>query len=123
MKNSAMKLFFNFTGSVFLLLGIAGVILPLVPATPFLLLAGFFFSRGSPRFHRWIIHHKYFGPPIKDWETRGVISRNNKIIATLMLGISALLLLLKSDIVLFGKVGFSLFATVILIFVWSRPNQ
>src|SRR5690606_8396288 len=48
-------------------LALAGVVLPLLPATPFLLLAAFAFTRSSPRLHAWLLGHRHFGPLIEDW--------------------------------------------------------
>jgi len=61
--------------------GIAGVVLPLVPTTPFLLLAAFAFARSSPRLHNWLVNHPRLGPPIADWQAHGAISRRTKLIA------------------------------------------
>jgi uncharacterized membrane protein YbaN (DUF454 family) len=61
--------------------GIAGVFLPLVPTTPFLLLAAFAFARSSPRLHDWLVNHPRLGPPIADWQAHGAISRPTKVIA------------------------------------------
>ncbi len=113
----------NFLGGFFLLLGIAGVILPLLPATPFLLLSGFFFSKGSPKFHHWLLNHQYFGPPIRDWEQRGVIRKSNKFLASLMLAVSAVVMLPNPKIPLAGKVSFALLAISILFFIWTRPSD
>jgi uncharacterized membrane protein YbaN (DUF454 family) len=60
---------------------IAGVLLPLVPTTPFLLLAAFAFARSSPRLHGWLVKHPHLGPPITDWYAHGAISRRAKIAA------------------------------------------
>ena len=61
--------------------GIAGVLLPLVPTTPFLLLAAFSFARSSPRLHSWLMTHPRLGPPIADWNAHGAINRRAKIMA------------------------------------------
>ncbi len=57
-----------------LVLGVAGIVLPLLPTTPFLLLAAYCFTRGSERLNNWLISHPTFGPPIIDWRKYGAIS-------------------------------------------------
>ncbi|MBW7949136.1 MAG: DUF454 family protein [Pseudorhodoplanes sp.] len=61
--------------------GIAGIILPLVPTTPFLLLAAFAFARSSPRLHAWLVSHPRLGPPINDWQRHRAIRRRAKVVA------------------------------------------
>lgn len=68
-------------GALALLLGIIGIALPLLPTTPFLILAAFCFSRGSQRLHDWLLSHPRFGPPIRDWREHGAISRKGKALA------------------------------------------
>nr|WP_102490003.1 YbaN family protein [Vibrio breoganii] len=60
-------------GVVCLVLGIIGVVLPLLPTTPFVLLASACFMRSSPRLNQKLLSHPTFGPIIEDWrDTRGV---------------------------------------------------
>ena len=59
-------------------LGALGVVLPLLPTTPFILLAAFCFQKGSDRLHRWLMEHPRFGPLIADWRERGAIPRKAK---------------------------------------------
>ncbi len=61
--------------------GIAGIVLPLVPTTPFLLVAAFAFARSSDRLHSWLVTHPRLGPPITDWRDHGAISRRAKVLA------------------------------------------
>lgn len=68
-------------GGLFLGLGLLGVVLPVLPTTPFLLLAAGCFARSSPRLHGWLLGHPIFGPPIQNWEENGAISRRAKQMA------------------------------------------
>lgn len=68
-------------GVMSLLLAIIGVVLPLLPTTPFLLLSAFAFERSSERLHNWLVTHARFGPPIAMWRRYGAISNRSKRIA------------------------------------------
>jgi uncharacterized membrane protein YbaN (DUF454 family) len=68
-------------GTISLGLGILGIILPLLPTTPFLLLAAFCYLKGSERMHKWLLNHRIFGKYIRNYlEGRG-IPLKTKIIA------------------------------------------
>jgi uncharacterized membrane protein YbaN (DUF454 family) len=62
-------------------MAIAGVILPILPTTPMLLVAVWAFGRSSPELAEKIRAHKVFGPPIRDWQDNGVISLGSKALA------------------------------------------
>jgi len=102
-------------------LGIVGIVLPLLPTVPFLLLAAFFFARSSEALHSWLISHPRFGPPIVDWQTRGAISPRVKRLSTLsvaaVFGLS-LILGLRPLILIVQAIAL----TGVMIFIWSRPN-
>lgn len=68
-------------GSLSLALGIAGAALPLLPATPFLLLAAFCYAKGSQRLHRWLVTHPRFGKTVRDWNRHRAISARAKRLA------------------------------------------
>lgn len=72
-------------------LGAAGIVLPLLPTVPFMLLAAYFFARSSPRLEARILDHPRFGPPIRAWRTRGAISPAGKRAALAAFAFSALL--------------------------------
>ncbi|MBV1907570.1 MAG: YbaN family protein [Pseudomonadales bacterium] len=72
-------------GTVSLLLGSIGIILPLLPTVPFLLLSAFCFARSSEPAHVWLLSHRYFGPPILQWQEHGAISNTAKVLAMVSL--------------------------------------
>jgi len=63
------------------MLGLIGVPLPLLPTTPFLLLAAFAFAKSSPRLHAWLINHPRWGQIINNWNDGGRIDRKSKTLA------------------------------------------
>jgi uncharacterized protein len=73
-------------------LGVIGAFLPILPTTPFLILSAYLFSKSSPRFHTWLLDLPWAGGAIKDWEKNRVIRPRAKILCTIMLIISALLI-------------------------------
>ncbi|HTN32565.1 MAG TPA: YbaN family protein [Marinobacter sp.] len=69
-------------------LAVAGIVLPLLPTTPFVLLAAYFASKGSPAFARWLEEHPQFGPAINDWRERRAIPVKAKALACGMMVLS-----------------------------------
>lgn len=76
-----MRIFWFGLGSIATGFGIAGIVLPLVPTTPFLLVAAYAFARSSPTLHDWLVTHPRLGPMITDWQSSGAIDRRTKLIA------------------------------------------
>lgn len=72
-------------GMLCLLLGAVGLVLPLLPTTPFVLLAAGCFARSSPRMHQWLLNNALFGPVLQDWERNRCVSRRVKRVALTMM--------------------------------------
>ena len=108
-------------GWFFVVLGLIGIALPLLPTTPFLLLAAVCFSKSSDNIYRWLINHPTLGPPIINWREKRAITRRSKIVATL----SMLVLLVITPLV-----GAPWWATavqaavlaVVAIFLWRQAE-
>ena len=81
MESGLLRSLYLVLGLAFSALGIAGAFLPLVPTTPFLILASWFFARSSPRLERWLVDHPTFGPMLRAWRDEGAIPRRAKILA------------------------------------------
>lgn len=77
-------------GCSFVALGVAGVILPVLPTTPFMLIALWCFARSSQRFHDWLYHHRMFGPPLQKWDRYRVIPISAKVFACAAMSASLL---------------------------------
>lgn len=77
-------------GSISLGLGVLGIFLPVLPTTPFLLLAAALFFRSSPRLYRWLLGHKYLGPYIRNFLHDRSIPLHVKILVVSLLWITAI---------------------------------
>lgn len=102
-------------------LAVIGIPLPGLPTTPFLILAAFAFSKGSPKARAWLIDHAHLGPMIQDWEARGAISRRSKALAVSMMA-ALLILSLILGVPLWAFAIQALFIGGSAAFVLSRPD-
>ncbi|TWW08124.1 hypothetical protein E3A20_27470 [Planctomyces bekefii] len=102
--------------------GILGIFLPLLPTTPFVLLAAFLFSRGSKRCHDWLLSHRTFGPLIQDWERGGVIRLTAKVWSTAMIVPLFSYTLLFVQVATWVKGVVVLVGAAVLTFIWTRPS-
>lgn len=116
-----MRFLWLVTGVLFLGLGLLGAFLPILPTTVFLLVAAGCFARSSPRLHGWLIGHPVLGPPIRNWQDHGAISRPAKRLAVstmaVVFGLS----------VLFGLPAVALIGQAVLMvvgaaFILTRPD-
>jgi len=81
----AAMLLYKALGFLFLGLAFVGVFLPLLPTTPFVLLAAACFAKSSERWYRWLLSNRTFGPIIKNWQEEQCISCHVRRIAVLSL--------------------------------------
>lgn len=102
-------------------LGILGVFLPVLPTTPFILLAAWAATRGSPRLLAWLESHPAFGQILHDWRRGGVVSRKAKWSATIVMASSALIILVfvRKPFVQIMAIGSMV---CVLAWLWRRPE-
>ncbi len=116
-----MRVLWLIGGGTALACGAVGVVLPLVPTVPFLLLAAFCFARSSDTLHDWLVTHPTFGPPIEDWRSGGAIRPRAKRLATVSIAAAFLLSILmgvRPTILLIQ----ALVLSAVLVFIWTRPG-
>ncbi|NIF46327.1 DUF454 family protein [Enterobacter sp. Ap-1006] len=107
-------------GWLAVVLATLGVILPLLPTTPFLLLAAWCFARSSPRFHHWLLYRSWFGSYLRHWQTHRAMPRGAKPKAILFILVTFALSLWLVKIV-WVRILLLVILCALLIFMWRIP--
>ncbi|WP_114416831.1 YbaN family protein [Marinospirillum perlucidum] len=116
-----LRWFYLMMAGLCMVLVILALLLPLVPATPFLLLAAWFANRGSPRFHRWLWENRYFRPILLAWEEEKAIPASVKKVTLVLLLISGVFVWSTQD-ALWIRLAATLLLLAIGGFLLSRPT-
>jgi len=118
MRKKIKKYLLILCGLLSIVLGIIGAVLPILPTTPFLILALACFANSSPRFHKMLLNNRYFGADLQQWEQERTICRSSKVKAMLLVVLTFSL----SITVLHGRLqlqlGLMLLGSILLIFMW-----
>ncbi len=117
------KTLFILAGWASVILGVIGIFLPLLPTTPFLLLAAYCFSRGSERWHAWLLNQPYLGKAIRDWNEHGVIRPRAKAMCVGLMVVTMGFTTVFLAIPIYGKVSMLAIGLYTTIFVLSRPSR
>lgn len=86
-----MKILFICLGFLFVGIGAVGIVVPILPTTPFLLLASFFFAKGSKRFHDWFMSTKLYKKHLESFVKSRSMTLKSKL--TILLPVSAMLII------------------------------
>lgn len=114
---------FGVLGTIFLALGILGMVLPLLPTTPFLLLAAYCYAKSSERLYGLLTENRYLGRYIKDWRDGKGIPLKSKITAIVMLAAAAAYSLIAVEMHLALKILFFLVASGVTVYIMTRPTR
>jgi uncharacterized protein len=109
-----MRIFFIVLGILSVILAALGILLPGLPATPFLLLASYSFARSSKRMHDWLVNNKIFGPILSDFLDRKGIRLHIKIISIVMMWgmmLVSVFFLMENDVIKYVAIGGALIGT------------
>ena len=108
---------------LFFVIGILAIFVPVIPTTPFMILALWAFSKSSERFHHWLYHHRLFGPPLQHWHQYRVIPLVAKIFAIFFMSVSFLYLVLYSGINSWIIVSAGIFILIAAVYILSKPSR
>ena len=108
-------------GVVFFVLGALGAILPILPATPFLLLTSVFLLKASPRLNALLLRSRLFGPILTDWQVHGGVRRDAKVKAVVAVSLAVALTVILSGYSLLPTVVVCVLATVGVVVIWRLP--
>lgn len=104
-------------------LGVLGAVLPVLPTTPFLLLALWAFSRSSPRFHAWLLHHPWLGRYVQEWERHRIIPLRAKIIALVSMALSLTWAVFYSSAPWYALAAMAAFMAYGAFYILSKPSR
>jgi len=117
-----MKIIYTLFGSLFVGLAILGIILPLLPTTPFLLLAAWCYAKGSDRFYNWLMTHKWFGPYIKSYQEGKGLPKALKVRVLIILWVTMSVTIIFFAKPIFLKSLLFIIASSVSIYIWKLPS-
>lgn len=106
---------------IFIILAVIGAILPGMPTTVFLILAGWAASKGWPEVDEWLLNHPKYGNTLKQWREHGTVPRKAKYWATTMMAISAILMF-YTNAPLLVKIFTDVTMLIVAIWLCTRPE-
>lgn len=116
------KWLFRILGSLFLVVGIAGLVLPVLPGAIFLIVSAACFARGSKKIYNWLVSHKWLGSYVKDFHEGKGIPLKAKVVATLSVLVPTIINLIIFK-VLWIKLFVIVMSVIILAYVWHQPTR
>lgn len=120
--NGVLRYFLLGIGTLSLGLGIIGMVLPLLPTTPFILLSATCYFRASNRAYEYLLHHKAFGKYIDDYRNKGGITLKVKVYALTLLWLSISSCIIFSQIPSLAKVTIFFIASVVTYHIASKKT-
>lgn len=118
-----VRLLFLLLGALFVAVGIAGIFLPVLPTTPFMLVAAACFARSSDRFYNWLLEHPVFGKTVREWREHRAIPRKAKWTAIIMMA-ATLSVSITFFVPYFAlKIALAVFGVTLAIYLYRIPSR
>jgi uncharacterized protein len=117
------RYFYLSLGWISVVLGAIGIILPIMPTTPFLLVAVWAFSKSSPELAAKIRNHPRFGPYVRHWQDHGVIPTQAKVLAVMMMGAAGVYLVRFSNAPAWASYSASGVMAALAVYITTRPSR
>ena len=109
-------------GWLMVLVGMAGVFVPLFPTIVFLLIALWAFSISAPRFREWLFEHRWFGPPLRAWVAHRAIPKYAKVLSVATMAGSVTVIALFAAVSWMVPALAAAVSAPVALFIVSRPN-
>lgn len=119
------RIVFASLGYTFLGLGVIGIVIPVFPTTPFVILSAGCFTQGSPKLHNWLRNSKFFGEYIENYQNKKGIRKSTKIFSIIFLWFMIILSILMNrqiyvDILLFTV---AILVTIHIVMLRNMPRN
>lgn len=119
----AVRALFAVLGTLFVAIGLVGVVLPVLPTTPFLLLAAACYVRASERCYRWLLSAPAFGPLILEWRRYRSIPRRAKLSAVTLLALTLTVSIVFFLEHAFVRVALALLGLALALWLYRIPSR
>ncbi|MCC7548712.1 MAG: YbaN family protein [Burkholderiales bacterium] len=121
--SSTVRVALVLLGSAFVALGVAGIFLPVLPTTPFLLVAAACYARASRRFYNALLNNRWFGPAVLEWQQHRSIRYRTKLISIAMMAVT-----LSISIVFFVRdprlqAALAVFGLALAVYMYRIPSR
>lgn len=124
-KHSSLfvRVIFFMLGTLFVVLGIAGIFLPVLPTTPFMLLAAACYARASTRFYNWLLNNRTFGPTILEWRRYRSIPYRVKLTAIALMAVTLSISIIFFIPRLEVQIGLAIFGLLLAAYLYRIPSR
>ncbi len=119
---TAVRLFYLALGWLSVGLGVVGIILPILPTTPFLIVAVWAFSKSSPALAERLRNHPTAGPYIRGWQDHGVIPVAGKVLSTVMMAVVGVYLVTFTTLPTWAVLAVCAGMAGIAAYILTRPS-